>query len=114
MASAETLASAQTLGSAESLGSQWLAAEQPDNGAQSGAPSDDKDRAETGTTAAPQTENSPTRSPWWSAPAGRPVAIPAFGRGILFARGLLEVLLDLLMPKPVLVPVKVRATKRRR
>jgi hypothetical protein len=36
------------------------------------------------------------------------VAIPAFGRGLL------EVLLDLLMPKPVLVPVKVRATTRRR
>ena len=81
-----------------------LASEQPDNGASP----QDKDHAETGTIAGSQTENSPTQSPWWSAPAGRPVAIPAFGRGLL------EVLLDLLMPKPAPVPVKVRATTRRR
>lgn len=95
MASAETFASA---------------AERPENGASP----QDKDHAEAGTIAGPQTESSPTRSPWWSAPAGRPVAIPAFGRGLLFARGLLEVLLDLLLPKPVPVPIKVRATTTRR
>jgi hypothetical protein len=86
------------------MASEWSAAERPENGASP----QEKDHAEAGTIAGSQPENSPTRSPWWSAPAGRPVAIPAFGRGLL------EVLLDLLMPKPVPVPVKVRATTRRR
>jgi hypothetical protein len=86
------------------LTSQWLASERPADG----AASEDKERAQSGAAAGSQSEHSPTRSPWWSAPAGRPVAIPAF------ARGLLEVLLDLLMPKPVLVPVKVRAPRRPR
>ena len=93
---------------AETLASKWFASERPANG----VASEDKVRAQNGAVAGSPSENA-TRSPWWSAPAGRPVAIPAFGRGILFARGLLEVLLDLLMPKPVLVPVKVRATRRR-
>lgn len=85
-----------------SSASESSASEQPDNG----APPQDKER-ETGSIAGPQIENSPTRSPWWSAPAGRPVAIPAFGRSLL------EMLLDLLLPKPAPVPVKVRATRRR-
>lgn len=55
----------------------------------------------------PQSANTPTQSPWWSAPAGRPVAIPAFGRSWL------EALLEWLAPKPVLVPVKVRNARRR-
>ncbi len=55
----------------------------------------------------PQSANAPTQSPWWSAPAGRPVAIPAFGRSLL------EALLNLLAPEPVLVPVRVRNTRRR-
>ena len=88
---------------AETLASKWFTSERPDNG----APSQDKS-GDAGAIAGPQTENSPTRSPWWSAPAGRPVAIPAFGRGLL------EMLLDLLLPKPAPVPVKVRATTRRR
>lgn len=87
------------------MASEW--SERPDNGAPSGD-SEDGQTGEVAGNVGPQTENSPTRSPWWSAPAGRPVAIPAFGRGLL------EVLLDLLMPKPVPVPVKVRATTRRR
>ena len=95
---------------AETLASKWFTSERPADGAVCA----DKERAQSGAVAGSPSENSPTRSPWWSAPAGRPVAIPAFARGILFARGLLEVLLDLLMPKPVLVPVKVRAPRRPR
>jgi len=64
-------------------------------------------------TQAPQSDQQPEAvSPpsWWSAPAGKPLPIPAF------ARGFLEVLLDLLMPRPapVPVPVKVRSGTRRR
>ena len=62
----------------------------------------------------PQADNTPTQSPWWSAPAGRPVAIPAFGRSMMLARSWIEALLDLLLPKPVLVPVKVKAPATRR
>jgi hypothetical protein len=89
---------------ASDLASDWLASNQPENA----TPSRDSERGPAGNVSGSQTENSPTQSPWCTAPAGRPVAIPAFGRGLL------EVLLDLLMPKPVLVPVKVRATTRRR
>lgn len=72
-------------------------------------PNRDSDAIETD----PQSANTPTQSPWWTAPAGRPVEIPAFGR-TWFGRSWLEALLDLLAPKPVLVPVKVKARGTRR
>lgn len=75
-----------------------------------------KGNTSAGTGSIPQAENTPTPSPWWTAPAGRPVPIPAFGRAVVaLARSWLEALLDLLMPKPVPVPVpvKVPATRRR-
>ena len=74
------------------------------------------------TARAPQaapTETPGTPSPWWTAPGGRPVDIPAFGStsyrmGMhIIRRNWLEKLWDLLMPKPigkpVPAPVKVRA-----
>lgn len=85
----------------------WLASERPDNGTPSRDTTRNQTGGKTGAMAGPQTENSPTQSPWWTAPAGRPVAIPAFGRTLL------EALWDLLMPKPEPVPVKIRATRRR-
>ena len=88
--------------------------------------SSDKERTLRGDSAGslgkPPAENAPTQSPWWSAPAGRPVPIPAFGRtlfvqglaqGRSYARSWIEALLDLLLPKPVLVPVKVKAPAKR-
>lgn|GEM_PF-3680982 len=88
------------------MASEWLTSAPQDDG----AASRNKDSAPAGNVAGPQTETSPTQSPWWTAPAGRPVAIPAFGRVL---RSWLDALLELLMPKPIPLPVKVRATRRR-
>lgn len=47
---------------------------------------------------------SPSHSPWWTAPAGKAVDIPAFGRSLI------EILIAILAPapKPVPIPVRVR------
>jgi len=73
----------------------------------------DPDRDSDATEHDPQSATTPTQSAWWTAPAGRPVAIPAFGRS-WFGRSWLEALQDLLTPKPVLVPVKIKARGPRR
>ena len=48
---------------------------------------------------------SPPTSPWWTAPAGKAVDIPAFGRTLI------EALLAMLLPAPRPVPVRIRARR---
>ncbi len=47
----------------------------------------------------------PVASPWWTAPAGKPVRIPDFGQVLL------DKLRGLFAPEPVPVPVRVRARR---
>ncbi len=51
--------------------------------------------------------DSPPTSPWWTAPGGKAVAIPSFGRSLI------DFLLGLLAPWPQPRPVRVRARSRR-
>ncbi len=48
---------------------------------------------------------SPPTSPWWTAPAGKAVEIPAFGRAMI------GTLVAMLSPAPRPVPVRVRARR---
>jgi hypothetical protein len=45
---------------------------------------------------------SPPTSPWWTAPAGKPVDIPAFGRAMI------DTFASLVSPAPRPVPIRVR------
>jgi hypothetical protein len=48
---------------------------------------------------------SPPHSPWWTAPAGKPVDIPAFGRTLI------DALVAILAPAPQPVPIRVRVRR---
>jgi hypothetical protein len=57
---------------------------------------------------------SPPTSPWWTAPAGKPVDIPAFGRTLsAFGRCWIETLLAWLAPAPQPIPLRIRIRARR-
>lgn len=67
---------------------------------------DTPQQADTPKTETPHIASPPT-SPWWTAPAGRPVNIPAFGRALI------DTLAAMLSPAPRPVPIRVRAHARR-
>lgn len=67
--------------------------------AQSGTPQAENPQADTPHVASPPT------SPWWTAPGGKPVDIPAFGRTLL------ETILAWLLPTPRPVPAPVRVRR---
>jgi hypothetical protein len=75
----------------------------PDRPAASPAPSPE---SKSGPTDHPQPDTphvaSPPTSPWWTAPAGKPVDIPAFGRSLI------EILRALLAPAPQPAPLRIR------
>ena len=79
------------------------------SGGASPAPSHDSDAkapSDAPQAGAPQPETphvaSPPTSPWWTAPAGKSVDIPAFGRSLI------EILVAILFPAPHPVPVRIR------
>ena len=83
-----------------------------DRPAASSAPAPDGDA--TADAAAPQADTpqaetphiaSPPTSPWWTAPAGRPVDIPAFGRAMI------DTLAAMLTSAPRPVPIRIRARR---
>jgi len=57
----------------------------------------------------PQQASSPS-SPWWTAPAGKPVDIPAFGRSLLDT--LMAMLVRGFMPLPQPVPIRILVKRR--
>ena len=61
--------------------------------------------APTPETAPPLAPSAPERSPWWSAPAGKPFGIPDFAHE-------LRALLASLFPAPQPIPVRVKARRR--
>jgi hypothetical protein len=71
------------------------AAPAPSPEGKAGTPSD-RPKADTPHVASPPT------SPWWTAPAGKPVDIPAFGRSLF------ETLLAWLAPAPQQIPLRIR------
>jgi hypothetical protein len=82
----------------------------PDRPAASPAPSPE---SKSGPTDHPQPDTphvaSPPTSPWWTAPAGKPVDIPAFGRTLsAFGRSWIEILGALFTPTPQPAPLRIR------
>jgi hypothetical protein len=78
--------------------------------------SDDRPQADTAPApkppavdAAPPLAPSPERSPWWSAPSGKPFNIPDFAHEF---SALAAALLAWLSPAPQPIPVRVKARRR--
>lgn len=81
----------------------------PDGDARAAAPQSATPEADTPRTATPGSNTphvaSPPTSPWWTAPAGKPVDIPAFGRAMI------DALLAMLSPAPRPHPIRVRTRR---
>ena len=81
-----------------------MASDRPDTGTAPSTP--DGDERDTQNSGAPSA-GAQTPSPWWTAPGGKPIGIPAFGRIVN-----LDALAALLFPAPRMIPIRVRANRR--